>query len=192
MTWNRFSPAARQAVAGAEAFARRHGEIARFSSDALGGDFALGFVAADHLLLGVSHPDVRADIWTRLSLDPADVYAALERALAAGEWPPPPTDVPLADRPDPVDVQLDESAQQAMEYAAAEARRLRHPDIRPEHLLLGALRVGQPRRRAPESLGCLVLAEYGVTLESILAAILAADVEAGTGLYAPRASAFEP
>ena len=184
--WEKFTPAAKRAIRRAEAFARRRGEVEHFPDPAL----ILGMVCADHILLGVAHPDVGANIWPRLGLDPGDVYDTLERALTAGEWPPAPTDVPSDERPDPVDVQLDEPAQRAIEYAAAEARRLRHPDIRPEHLLLGALRVGQPSRRAPESLGRLVLAELGVTLQNVFAALLAADAAAGTGRYAPYTSPF--
>ena len=59
-----FTPAAQRAIAQAEAFARRHGEIERFPDP----DLVLGIVTADHLLLGVAHPAVGADIWPRLGL----------------------------------------------------------------------------------------------------------------------------
>ena len=185
--WNHFTTAAKRAVGQAEAFARRHGEIERFPDP----DLILGLVTTDHLLLGVAHPAVGAALWPRLGLDAAEVHAALEQALTGGIWPPAPTDALPAARSDPADVLLDESAQRALDYAVAEARRLRHPDVRPEHLLLGALRAGRPSRRAPESLGGLVLAERGVTLQSVFAALLAADAEAGTGRYAPRPSPFD-
>ena len=186
--WDRFTPAARRAVAQAEAFARRHGEIDRFPDPEL----VLGLVTADHLLLGVAHPAVGAGIWPRLELEATEVYEALARALTGGVWPPAPDETPPAARIDPADVLLDESAQRAAEYAAAEARRLRHPDIRPEHLLLGALRVGRPHRRDSGSLGSLVLAERGVTLTHVFAILLAADAAAGTGRYAPSPLLFEP
>lgn len=183
MRKTRFTPATKRAIARAEAFARRHGEIERFPD----ADLVLGLAASDALLLGVAHPATRADIWPRLGVAPDALHAALEQALTAGIWPPAPTDAPPQDRPVPVDVLLDESAQRAVEYAVAEANRLRHTEIRPEHLLLGALRVGQSRA-GEESLGVLVLASFGVTLERVFAAILSSDAEAGTGRYAPRPS----
>ncbi len=185
--WQRFTPAARRAVALAETFARRHGEIERFPDP----DLTLGVVTADHLLLGIANPAVEVEIWDRLGLGAAEVHAVLERALAGGIWPPTPTDTPSTARADPADVLLDESAQVAVEFAVAEARRLRHPDVRPEHLLLGVLRAGRASRRAPESLGVLVLSELNVTLARVFALLLASDAEAGTGRYAPRPSPFD-
>ena len=149
---------------------------------------------ADHLLLGVAHPATGADIWPRLAVDAAALHDALERALVGGVWPPAPTDVPAASvRPAPVDVLLDESARRAVEYAAAEARRLRHPDVRPEHLLLGALRVGQARGQAPRKPGLpRAWPNIGVTLAVVFAALLAADAASGTGRYAPHPQNWNP
>ena len=181
-----FTPAAKRAIAQAEAFARRHGEIERFPDPNL----VLGIVTADHLLLGVAHPAAGADLWPRFGLQAAALHAALERALLGGVWPPAPTDAPpAAVRPDPAEVIWDEFARRALDYAAAEARRLRHPDIRPEHLLLGAPARAPPAR---ESLGGLVLAEFGITLAAVFTVIPRRRRRPRHGPLRPPTFPFEP
>lgn len=164
-------PAALQALRSAEAFAREHGEIEQFP----GTDRTLSYVTADHLLLGIAHPDTSTGIWEALGQKQDDIYEMLCLSLATGEWPPPASDTPDTHRMPPVAVEPDASASQALTFAEGEARRLGAACVGAEHLLLGALRVTEAQWKTPESLGHLTLTARGVTLHTIFTALLTSD-----------------
>lgn len=105
-------------------------------------------IAAHHLLLGLLYdPNPRFNELFHLRQKAEEIRAAIEKQC--------PTKQPLTI----VDIPLDNPAKRVLAYSAEEAKRLNHPSINPEHLLLGLLRENAPVTAS-------VLEQFGVELEA--------------------------
>ena len=107
------------------------------------------YIGTEHLLLGLIEEDggVAGRVLRELGLEPTRVQEMVERLTGMGQY-----------RGDKLD--LSPGTQQVLEYAVDEARRMGHPYIGTEHLLLGLVRHN-------EGVAMDVLRKLGITAEQI-------------------------
>src|SRR4051794_38655197 len=89
------------------------------------------YIGTDHLVLGalLEESGEAARLLTARGVEPKTVIRLLTPAAPADLFPDRTLSVPFSPK-----------ARRALGYAREEAAQLKHPFIRPEHLLLGALR----------------------------------------------------
>jgi ATP-dependent Clp protease ATP-binding subunit ClpC len=87
-----------------------------------------GYIGTEHLLLGVIDVDgIAADALRTLGVSPGDARRQVVKIVGTGAEPPG-GHIPFTPR-----------AKKALEQALRESKRLRHPHIGPEHILLGLI-----------------------------------------------------
>jgi ATP-dependent Clp protease ATP-binding subunit ClpC len=122
-------------------------EVLRFRHEALD---------CEHLLLGLLQEGkgVGVNALQRLNIDPEFLRSDLEHRLLRGTW-----------RGKPNDIAFSQSCKDVLRHAFEISRELGHNYVGSEHLLLGILREGN-------NLASLILSEYGVTENLLVAEIL--------------------
>lgn len=111
-------------------------------------------VGTEHLLLALMHNGAStvAEILTRLDVDVDQVRQLVEQRIGRAE------------RALTGAIGLTPRAMAVITLASEEARRLRHAEIAPEHLLLGLIREG-------EGIAAHVLTQLGMTLRNVRSAV---------------------
>jgi len=116
------------------------------------------YIGVEHLLVGLVREteDASGRVLAGLGLDLAKARDGLERAIGRGQEPTNPSDITITPR-----------TKKVFELAIDEARKLDHPHVGTEHLLLALV-------REAGSVGAHILVANGIALERVREATLAA------------------
>jgi ATP-dependent Clp protease ATP-binding subunit ClpA len=113
------------------------------------------YLGTEHVLLALMREpnSAAAKVLDNLGIDLEKVRLAVEGMIGRGE------------RPVGGEIPLSPRAKKAMELAVEEARRLKHHDVRAEHLLLGLVREG-------EGVAAKLLESFGVSRDLVQAQVV--------------------
>jgi len=119
--------------------------------------FKHNYIGTEHLLLGLVREgeSVAAKVLDSLGVELSKVRTAVEFIIGAGGTPVAPSEITMSPR-----------TKKVIELAVDEANKLGHPQVGPEHLLLGLVREGQ-------GIASGVLESLGLTMNKVRQQVLA-------------------